>query len=58
MKGELRLTWACNFTHRQVQGALGAGLATITQLATAAGLDWAAIRPVEEDGLSGECGRR
>jgi hypothetical protein len=40
--------------HRQIQGPLGVGLATITQylqLATAAGLDWAAAEPLEEDEL-------
>jgi transposase len=52
IKEVLRLKLACNLTHRQVQGALGVGLATITQhlqLAAAAGLDWAAIEPLEED---------
>lgn len=54
IKEVLRLKWACNLTHRQVQGALGVGLGTITQylqLATAAGLDWAAAEPLEEDEL-------
>ncbi|MCI0152445.1 IS21 family transposase, partial [Paraburkholderia sediminicola] len=54
IKEVLRLKWACNLTHRQIQGALGVGLATITQylqLATAAGLDWAAIEPLEENEL-------
>ncbi|MGF6636465.1 hypothetical protein OKW39_003616 [Paraburkholderia sp. MM6662-R1] len=55
IKEVLRLKWACNLTHRQVQGALGVGLGTITQylqLATAAGLDWASARPVTPDGSS------
>ncbi|SEA68008.1 hypothetical protein SAMN05192564_102679 [Paraburkholderia sartisoli] len=54
IKEVLRLKWACNLTHRQVQGALGVGLGTITQylqLATAAGLDWAAVELLEEDEL-------
>jgi transposase len=54
IKEVLRLKWACNLTHRQVQGALGVGLATITQylqLATAAGLDWASVEPLDEEAL-------
>lgn len=52
IKEVLRLKLACNLAHRQVQGALGVGLATITQylqLAAAAGFDWAAIEPLEDE---------
>jgi transposase len=54
IKEVLCLKWASNLTHRQVQGALGVGLETITQylqLATEAGLDWAGAEPREQDKL-------
>ncbi|VVE85937.1 transposase [Pandoraea sputorum] len=54
IKEVLRLKWACHLSHRQVRGALGTGLGTITQylqLASAAGLDWAAVEPLPEDEL-------
>jgi hypothetical protein len=61
IKEVLRLKWACNLTHRQVQGALGVGLETITQylqLATEAGLDWAGAEPREQDKLERRTCRR
>jgi transposase len=51
IKDVLRLKWTCNLSHRQVSGALGVGLGTITQylqLAASAGLDWAKIEPLSE----------
>lgn len=51
IKDVLRLKWTCNLSHRQVSGALGVGLGTITQylqLAASAGLDWATIEPLSE----------
>ncbi|WGS43913.1 IS21 family transposase [Burkholderia sp. JSH-S8] len=51
IKDVLRLKWTCNLSHREVSGALGVGLGTITQylqLAAAVGLDWAAVEPLSE----------
>uniref|UniRef100_UPI003BEF16F2 IS21 family transposase n=1 Tax=Burkholderia arboris TaxID=488730 RepID=UPI003BEF16F2 len=54
IKEVLRLKWTCNLSHRQVSGALGVGLGTITQylqLAASAGLDWATVEPLSESDL-------
>ncbi|VWC38710.1 integrase catalytic subunit [Burkholderia lata] len=54
IKEVLRTKWICNMSHRQVSGALGVGLGTITQylqLAASAGLDWAAVEPLSESDL-------
>lgn len=54
IKEVLRLKWTCNLSHRQVSGALGVGLGTITQylqLAASAGLDWVAVAPLSDTEL-------
>ena len=48
IKEVLRLKWTCNLSHRQVSGALGVGLGTITQylqLAASAGQ----VSPVQNE---------
>lgn len=54
IKEVLRLKWTCNLSHRQVSGALGVGLGTITQylqLASSAGLDWETVESLSESEL-------
>ena len=50
----LRLKWSCNLSHEQIAKALGLSKGVVskyTQLATAAGLDWVAVAPLDEPAL-------
>src|ERR1700686_3943471 len=52
----LRQKWTLGRGHRAVAGHLGVGLGTVSGVerrARAAGLDWAQVEPLSEDGLAG-----
>lgn len=54
IKEILRLKWACGLSHRQISRALGVSVGAISGYAAqavAAGLDWSAMEPLDEEAL-------
>jgi transposase len=54
LKEVLRLKWACGLSHRQISRAVGISVGAISEYAaqaSAAGLDWTSVEPLDDDEL-------
>jgi transposase len=54
LKEVLRLKWSCGLSHRQISRAVGVSVGAISQYAaqaSAAGLDWSIVEPLDEEEL-------